>query len=175
MINYVQDTIALTQDTSENLSKSMMTQTDSLEMRYERTLYSNHVVLADTIFSALKSKKFEDLKQFIVSANVLKDEFDTLDLKYLNRLANVKSEYAVRTIQKQHIKMLKECKLYRFNLRTMEGLDRKVRVKEHSDGHEFAEIVYYCKSGKRRFYLTFLELKIMNHWFLADELTVREL
>jgi len=151
----------------------ILTRKDSLELRYGMKLYGNPEELSDSIFKSLKTKKFEDLKQYIVNVKVLKDEFDTLDLTYLNRLATVKSEYAMRTVQKQHIKFLRECKAYHYNPRTMMGLDRKIRVKQHSDGHEIAEVLWFCKSGKHKFYIGFLQMKVMGHWFLADELVVK--
>ena len=151
---------------------SIVYNTDSLEARYQMRLFPDMEELADSVFSSLRDRKFEELKQYLVTTAVLQDEFDTLDLKALNRLAQVKSEYVEHHLRKQFIKMQKEAKISKINFRVMEALDRSIKYQTHGDGHEMAQVMYYCNSRKHKFYLSFVAVKIMGHWFLSDELLV---
>jgi len=153
-------------------SDTIVYNTDSLEARYQMRLFPDMEELADSVFSSLHDRKFEELKQYLVTTAILQDEFDTLDLKALNRLAQVKSEYVEHNLRKQFIKMQKEAKSSRINFRVMEALDRRIKYQTHGDGHEMAQVMYYCDSRKHKFYLSFVAVKIMGHWFLSDELLV---
>lgn len=146
--------------------------TDSLELRYNMRLFPDMEEMADSIFSSLKERKFEVLKQYVVTTQILQDEFDTLDLEALNRLAKVKAEYVEFNLRKQYIKMQKVAKFEHLNFRTMVQLDRRIKYRTHTDGHEMAQVMYYCGSRKHKFYLSYVAVKIMGHWFLSDELLV---
>jgi hypothetical protein len=146
--------------------------TDSLELRYGIKLYPDAEELSVAVYEDIKTRKFDSLLSYLVTTAVLKDEFDTLDLAYLNRLADVKSRYVEANLRKQHRKLLKEAKALHINLRTMELVDKVLRFKS-TEGRDYVEVIYYCKSGKQKFYLSFVCLKIMNHWFVSDELSIR--
>ncbi len=149
--------------------------TDSLELRFGRTMYDTLPSLADSVFIALRTKKFESLLPFIATVAMIKEEYDTLDLEYLDRLAGVKATYMVNKLRKDHLKMMKIAKIQHLNIRNMELVKKRYRVRTHQEGHEYGEVIYLCKSGNHQFYISFVALKMLDHWFLADELHIEEL
>jgi len=145
---------------------------DSVELRYGRDLCDTLPELADSIFAALKTKKFESLKPYLPTAEMLQEEFDSMDLKRLQRLATVKQQYWEQNLRKQHIRLLKDTKVMRINLRHMELVKRRIKMKELDSGVRVGEITYLCQSGKHKFYLTFLAMEVVGKWFIGDELSV---
>lgn len=145
--------------------------TDSLELRYGRKLFASVDELRDSVFPALKTRKFEPLNAFILDARILQDQFDSMDLVYLQRLATVKANYVAANLRKQHRKMLKEAKGYSYNLRMMTLTDSRIRYSTHN-GIAVADVTYYCRYNKRKFYIGFLAIQVMGHWFLSDQLRI---
>lgn len=147
---------------------------DSLELKYGVMLFDTLPELADSVFNALKTRKFENLIPFIATAEMIRVEFDTLDLDYLSRLATVKAQYMLNQLRKQHIKLTKYAKVYHLNLRNMEIVNQRIREKQHAEGHTYGEVIFLCESGSHKFYITFVAIKIIDRWFLADELGIEE-
>ncbi len=148
---------------------------DSVELRYGRDLCDTLPELADSIFIVLKTKKFELMKPYLPSAEMLQEEFDSMDLKRLQRLATVKQQYWEQNLHKQHIRLLKDTKVMRINLRNMVLVKQRIKTKELDSGVRVGEITYLCESGKHKFLLTFLAMEVVGKWFIGDELTVREI
>lgn len=147
--------------------------TDSLQIRYGMKLYASVEELRDSVFPALKTRKFEPLTAFILNAPILQDQFDTMDLGYLQRLATIKAEYVSANLRKQHRILLKEAKANGYNLRLMTLADSRVRFSSHN-GIAVADVTYYCRYNKHRFYISFLAIQVMGHWFLSDQLRIRQ-
>ncbi len=161
-------------DTVHN-TDTLIVEVDSVELRYGLNLCDTLPELADSIFIALKTKKFDRLLPYIASTDMLKEEFDSMDIKRLQKLAEVKHQYLVHNLRKQHIKMVKHAKFMRYSLRNMEMVKMRVRQKDHEIGATYGEITYLCKSGRKQFYITFLAIKIVGKWFIGDELRIVEL
>lgn len=148
---------------------------DSVELRYGRDLCDTLPELADSIFNLLKTKKFDVLIPYMPTADMLKEEFDSMDLTQLQRLATLKQQYWEHNLRKQHLKLLKDCKSLKFNMRNMELVKRRINLKELENGVRFGEITYLCKSGKHKVYITFLAMEIVGKWFIGDELRIMEI
>jgi hypothetical protein len=151
---------------------SAWVQVDSVELRYQRDLCDTIPELADSIFKFLKTKKFDLLKPYMPSADMLKEEFDSMDLTQLQRLATIKQQYWEHNLRKQHIKLLKDCKAMRFNMRNMVLVKQRIKLKELESGVRFGEVTYLCQSGKRKVFITFLAMEIVGKWFIGDELRI---
>jgi hypothetical protein len=148
---------------------------DSVELRYGVVMCDTLPELADSIFIALKTKKFESILKYVATVDMIKEEFDTLDLEYLERLAGVKGQYMVNKLRKEHFKLIKIGKARHLNIRNMELINHRYRTKIHPEGHEFGEVTYLCKSGRHQFYISFIALKMLNRWFIADQLKIEEI
>ncbi|MCB9241022.1 MAG: hypothetical protein H6608_07815 [Flavobacteriales bacterium] len=148
---------------------------DSLELKYGVKLFDTIPDLAEAVMEALRSRKFEDLTPFIATVEMIKVEYDTLDLAYLNRLAGVKYQYMYNQLRKQHVKVVTYAKRYHLNLKMMELVRHRYRERVHPEGHEYAEVTYLCRYGRHSFYISFVAIKIIDRWFLADELKIEEL
>ncbi|MBI1307247.1 MAG: hypothetical protein GC181_11645 [Bacteroidetes bacterium] len=153
---------------------SVVEELDSVELRYGVKMYATLEELADSVFEKLKTKKFDDLLPFIATANMLSEEFDSLDMGYLQRLSVIKAQYMVNSLRKDHLKMLRYAKKFHLNFREMYLIGHRYRERE-KDGHIYGEITYECESGRHKFYITFFALKLVDHWFLADDLKAEEI
>ena len=167
-----QATVCVAQTQSDSLS---WVKVDSVELRYGRNLCDTLPELADSIFNLLKLKKFDVLIPYMPTADMLKEEFDSMDLKQLQRLATLKQQYWEHNLRKQHMKMMKEAKVLRFNMRNMELVKRRINLKELENGVRFGEITYLVQSGKHKVYITFLAMEIVGKWFIGDELRIMEI
>ncbi|MFT5513724.1 MAG: hypothetical protein ACI8SE_002133 [Bacteroidia bacterium] len=156
-----------------NSDSAFWVKVDSVELRYGRSLCDTLPELADSIFEVLKTKKFELLKPYLPTAPMLQEEFDSMDLARLQRLATVKQQYWEQNLRKQHIKLLKDAKVMHFSLRNMELVKRRIVTKELDSGVRVGEITYLCQSGKHKVYITFLAMEIVGRWFIGDELRIR--
>jgi len=145
---------------------------DSIALRYVVFLIDTLPELADSIFNALKTKKFDQLLPYTPTAEMLKEQMDSMDLKQLQRLATVKQQYLEHNLRKQHIRMLKDAKVMRFNFRRMELIKQRIRIKEHETGVRYGEITYLCQSGKHKAYVAFLAIEVVDRWFIGDELRI---
>ncbi|MFT5724385.1 MAG: hypothetical protein ACI9JN_001504 [Bacteroidia bacterium] len=145
---------------------------DSVELRYNRDLCDTLPDLADSIFKLLKTKKFDLLIPYMPTADMLKEQFDSMDLTQLQRLATLKQQYWVHNLRKQHIRLLKDAKVMRFSFRNMVLVKRRIKMKELESGVRFGEITYLCQSGKHKAYVTFLAMEIVGKWFIGDELRI---
>lgn len=149
---------------------------DSVELRYGRDLCDTLPELADSIFKVLKTKKFDRMVPYIPTTDMLKEQFDSMDIKQLQKLAEIKHQYMVNNLRKQHLKMVKYAKVMHYSLRHMELVKMRIREKEYEEmGTRYGEITYLCKSGKRKFYVTFLAIEIVGKWFIGDELRIVDL
>lgn len=149
-------------------------QLDSVEMRYNRDLCDTLPELVDSIFIMLKTKKFDRLIPYMPTADMLSEQFDSMDLTQLQRLAIVKQQYWVNNLRKQHIILLKDAKVLKVNLRNMELVKTRIRMKEMESGVRYGEVTYLCKSKDTRIYITFLAMELVGKWFIGDELRMIE-
>lgn len=161
-------------DTTQQLDSTSVeyAEIDSISLRYGVDLIDTLPELADSIFNALKTKKFERLLPYTPTADMLKEQMDSMDLKQLQRLATVKQQYLEHNLRKQHIRMLKDAKVLRFNFRRMELIKQRIRIKEHETGVRYGEITYLCQSGKHKAYVAFLAIEVVDRWFIGDELRI---
>lgn len=148
---------------------------DSVELRYGRDLCNTLEELADSIFSVLTTKKFENMVPYIATADMLSEEFDSMDLQDLQRLSQLKYQYVVNNLRKQHLKMVKYAQVMHYSLRRMELVKSRIREKEHELGSTYGEVIYLCQSGKHKFYISFLAIRIVDKWFIGDELKITEI
>ncbi len=147
---------------------------DSIELRYGKDLCDTLPELVDSIFIRLKTKKFDLLIPYMPTADMLKEQFDSMDMTRLQRLAEVKQQYWVHNLRKQHIRMIKDAKVMRFNMRNMVVVKQRLKIKEVDPGVRFGEVTLLCESGKRRAYVTFLAMELVDKWFIGDELKIIE-
>lgn len=143
---------------------------DSVEMRYNRDLCDTLPELVDSIFNVLKTKKFDKMIPYMPTADMLSEQFDSMELTQLQRLAIVKQQYWVNNLRKQHIILLKDAKVLKFNLRNMELVKTRIRIKEMESGVRYGEVTYLCKSKDTKVYITFLAMELVGKWFIGDEL-----
>ena len=142
---------------------------DSLEKIFGRVLCDTLPELADSVFKALKTKKFERLAYYAPTAEIIKAEMDTQDAAALQRMSLVKYEYIHKRLRKDHVVLVKYAKYYKLSLRRMELLDFKVESKV-KDGHHYGKVILYVREGKDEFYITFAAIEIQDRWFIGDYL-----
>lgn len=131
-------------------------------------------VLADSIFSAIKTRKFVEIEKYTPSLDDLMATYDTLDIEGTLKMVRIKHNYLVLNLKKQHTVMVKRAKAYKFSLRNMEEVERSIKYSETPDGHQYAQVLYLVKRGKKKFLVSFLAIKLIDHWYIGDHLKIRK-
>jgi hypothetical protein len=154
---------------AKTVTKAQTKEVDSLEKIFGRVLCDTLPELADSVFQALKTKKFERLAYYAPTAEIIKAEMDTQDAAALQRMSLVKYEYIHKRLRKDHVVLTKYAKYYKLSLRRMELLDYKVESKV-KNGHHYGKVILYVREGKDEFYITFAAIEIQDRWFIGDYL-----
>jgi|GEM_PF-5347525 len=131
--------------------------------------------LADSIFSALKTKKFVEVEKYTPSLEDLLATYDTLDIEGTFKLVRIKHNYMVVNLRKQHAVMIKTAKAYKFSLRNMELVERSIKYNQTTDGHHYAEVLYLVKRGKKKYLISFLAIKLIDTWYIGDHLKLQRM
>ena len=126
--------------------------------------------LADSTFKALKSADFDSLKRLMPTLGVLSKAMDSLSVDDNLAEATIKHNYWIGNIQKDFKILQKECDLYNLNLKRMELRNYQITEAKHEYGEPFARIVLYCQRNNKYFAISFIALKLVDTWYLADDL-----
>jgi hypothetical protein len=129
--------------------------------------------LADSIFSAIKTRVFDSIEVYTPSYWAIKAAFDTLDFEREERFVMVKQQYIVYNLWKQNKILQKKAKLHRINLKYIELEKTNIRYGFHKEGYPFAMVSMNCSKNSNKFVISFVAIKVLNHWYIADELTLK--
>jgi len=129
--------------------------------------------LADSIFSAIKTRIFDSIEVYTPSYWAIKAAFDTLDFEQGERFVMIKQQYIVHHLWKQNKIMQKKAKLNRINLKYIELDKTNIRYGVHKDGYPFALVSMHCSRNNKKFIISFVAMKVLDHWYIADELELK--
>jgi hypothetical protein len=131
--------------------------------------------LADSIFKAIRTKKFGNIEKYTPSLENLMATYDSLEIEGTIKMVRLKHNYLVVNLKKQHVVLLKRAKAYKVNLRTVVKIEQSISYDETDDGHRYAEVLYLVKKGKRKYIISFLAIELLDQWYIGDHLKIRSL
>jgi hypothetical protein len=133
---------------------------DELKQKSERHIKCDTVPqLADSVFSAIKTRIFDSLEVYTPSYLEQEDQF-----------VLIKQQYLVHNLYKQHKTLQVFAKRNKINIKFIE-LDRKgIQYGVHKNGHPYAIVTLYCFRNNKKFTIHFVAMKALDHWYIADEL-----
>jgi hypothetical protein len=132
--------------------------------------FKTSLELADTAWLALQQKSTAEFISLIPTLAVIKETFDTLDIKNNKQVVRIKYNYIFYSVSKQLKALNAKVKANKLKLKTCE-LD-KIESKEGKDdkGNPFAYITLFCHKNKREFTIKFVALQLNKNWYVVDEL-----
>lgn len=130
-------------------------------------------VLADSLFKAIKTRKFSEVEKYTPSLDTLMATYDSLDIEGTLKMVRIKHNYLMVNLRKQHVAMLKRAKAYKVSLRNVELIEQSIKYNKTDDGHEYAQVLYLVKKGKKKYIISFLAIKLIDHWYIGDHLKIR--
>jgi hypothetical protein len=131
--------------------------------------------LADSIYKAIKTRKFAEIEKYTPSLENLMATYDSLEIEGTIKMVRIKHNYLVVNLKKQHVVMLKKAKAYKVNLRTVVKIEQSISYSETDDGHRYAEVLYLVKKGKKKYIISFLAIELLDIWYIGDHLKIRRL
>jgi hypothetical protein len=126
--------------------------------------------LADTAWWALQQKATADFMSLVPTLAIIKETFDSLDIKKNPQIIRIKYNNIYFRITKQLKVLNAKAKTNKLKFKTCEK--DKVEIKEGKDdkGNAFAYITINCHKSKRQFAIKFVALQLNNNWYVLDEL-----
>jgi hypothetical protein len=132
-------------------------------------------VLADSIFSAIRTRKFTEIEKYTPSLDDLKATYDTLEIDGSLKMVRIKHNYLMVNLRKQHVTLLKKAKAFKISLRNVELIEQSITYNTTDDGHRYAQVLYLVKKGKKKYIISFLAIKLIDKWYIGDHLKIRRL
>lgn len=132
-------------------------------------LYSPEA-LADTAWWALQQKTNYEFLSLVPTLAVLKETFDSLEIKNNPQVIRIKYNYISRKVGKQLKQLQSKAKRNSIKFKTSEYERFKVKEGKDSKGNGYAYITLECRKGKKIFYIKFVALQLNKGWYIADEL-----
>lgn len=135
-------------------------------------LYDNLPELCDSFFSQLKFEEVERITVFLPEKSYLKATFDTLDINYNEANLLVKHQNLQFNLQKQYKKMLKKAEKHKLKLKHLEKQSVNYAYGKDDKGNEFCYVSMICNKRKFEYEIKFVTIKLLEKWFIADELSM---
>lgn len=128
--------------------------------------------LAETAWLALQQKTTDDFLSLLPTLAIIKETFDSLDIKKNPQIIKIKYNNIVFRVTKQLKFLNAKAKANKLKLKTCEK--DKIAIKEGEDdkGNAFAYITINCHKGKREFAIKFVALQLNKNWYIVDELAL---
>lgn len=126
--------------------------------------------LAETAWVALQQKTKDDFMSLIPTLAIIKETFDSLEIKNNPQIIKIKYNVINFRVTKQLKILNARAKANKLKFKTCEK--DKIEIKEGMDekGNAFAYISIKCHKGKREFMIKFVALQLNKNWYIVDEL-----
>ncbi|MFM9945670.1 MAG: hypothetical protein ACKVQB_10610 [Bacteroidia bacterium] len=126
--------------------------------------------LADTAWWALQQKSTTDFLSLIPTLEKIKETFDSLDIKKNPQIIKIKYNTIFYKVTKQLKFLNTKAKVNKIKLKTCERDTIKIEEGKDEKGNTYAYITIKCHKGKRDFAIKFVALKLLENWYILDEL-----
>lgn len=144
---------------------------DELRQKSERHIKCDTVPqLADSVFGAIKTRLFDSLEVYTPSYFSIKAAYDTMNLDQSDQFVLIKQQYLIHNLYKQHKKLHIAAKKNKINLKFIELVSKDIQYGLHKDGYPFAIVTLHCARNNKKFDIRFVAMKVLDHWYIADEL-----
>lgn len=138
----------------------------------KRFLADTATVLADSVWHLLKTGQASRFPDFTPTYEYLATTFDSLQIKNNPGVILVKQRYIPHNLQKQYLKVVKQAGKQKIKLSQLELLRTEFDYGVNDKGHRFAYVTYYCKRRNKDVQIKILLIKLLDYWFMGDELSV---
>jgi hypothetical protein len=136
-------------------------------------LYDTVPQMADSIWPLLVKEDYESFAKYTPSYEYLATTFDSMQISNNPGVILVKQRYILHNLQKQFFRLKKDAAKSKVKLKFLELDSTSYLYGLNQEGHPFAYVTYYCKRNNKRYHIRFLAIKIMDYWFMGDELEWR--
>lgn len=138
-------------------------------------LYDNVEELADSLQGVLLKEDLTLIKKFVPSVKFLKSTFDTLAIEYREDQVIYRQQMLMRGLQKDLHKILKKAKKENINLQKIEVKNIHFEYGMDEKDNEFCYVTVQGRRRKREYQWKYLAIRLIDKWFLGDELSFEEL
>ena len=138
-------------------------------------LYAELPELCDSFFSSLKYEDITTINAYIPEKSYLKATFDTMDIEYNETRLLVRHQNLQFNLQKQYKKLLKKAAKQKLKLKYLEKQKIEYEYGTDDKGNQFCYVTLFCNKRKREYEVKFLAIKLIDKWFIGDELSMVDL
>jgi nitrate reductase alpha subunit len=126
--------------------------------------------LADTAWWALQQKTTADFMSLVPSLAIIKETFDSLEIKNNPQIIKIKYNNIYFRVTKQLKVLNAKAKTNKLKFKTCEKDNSEIKEGKDSKGNAFAYITINCHKSKRQFSIKFVALELNKNWYIVDEL-----
>lgn len=139
----------------------------------KRFLADTTTVLADSVWYLLKTGQAVRFPDFTPTYEYLATTFDSLQIKNNPGVILVKQRYIPHNLQKQYLRMVKQAGKQKIKLSQLEWQRTEFEYGINDKGHHFAYVTFFCKRRNKDVKIKLLMIKLLDHWFMGDELSIQ--
>jgi len=126
--------------------------------------------LADTAWWALKQKTNDDFMSLIPTLAVIKETFDSLEIKNNPQVIRLKYNYISHHVSKQLKFLQKKAKVKKVKFKTSELDDVMIKEGKDDKGNAFAYVTLKSHKSSKEFTVKFVAMQLNKNWYIMDEL-----
>lgn len=126
--------------------------------------------LADTAWWALQQKTTTDFMSLVPTLAIIKETFDSLEIKNNPQVIRVKYNAIYYRVSKQLKFLNAKAKSNKLKFKTCEKDSVQIKEGQDGKGNVFAYITIHCRKSKRQFTIKFVALQLNKNWYVVDEL-----
>lgn len=126
--------------------------------------------LVDTAWWALQRKTNAEFMSLLPTLEIIKATFDSLDIKKNPQIIKIKYNNIYFRVSKQLKFLNAKARANKLKFKTCEKDNVQIKQGKDDKGNVFAYVTINCHKGKRVFAIKFVALKLLENWYVLDEL-----
>lgn len=138
-------------------------------------IYDSLPAMCDTFYRAFLTQNLSSLKPFVPQVKYLRATFDTLAIEYRPEQAIYRQQLMLRLLQKDYKKALKYAEKNKINLKKIVPGESTFDYAKDEKGNRYCYVTVPLVRRKNRYELKYLAIVLNGHWFVGDELLLKEI
>lgn len=130
-------------------------------------------ILADSVWHLLKTGQASRFPDFTPTYEYLATTFDSLQIKNNPGVILVKQRYIPHNLQKQYLRIIKQAGKQKIKLSQLELQRTEFDYGINDKGHRFVYVTYFSKRRNKDVQIRILLIKLLDYWFMGDELSIQ--
>lgn len=138
-------------------------------------IYDSLPAMCDTFYRAFLTQDLSNLRPFVPQLKYLRATFDTLAIEYRTEQVLYRQQLMLRLLQKDCRKVFKYVAKEKMNLKKMVQEECSYNYAKDEKGNRYCYVTVKLTRRKKVYKLKYLAIVLNGHWFMGDDLTLKEI